>query len=301
MSLLVRSAVMSILLCFCLAAPALAAPQLELDETGNQMVSGLGGFQVLDKPINQGYGVSVTLSDPAVCADDVYDEEADDGYGAWVDGLGNNEGMKGASVFVEGDGGTGSWATLYQTTISEVQADCSGDYDENDNLVVAGDARAFLTLKFAAPAVRQQLRVRVSGGSVVGSLFSDPQMVFPLFDTRWDWYPSMFHRKPKKKGYTTVIVTADKRLVGVKAHYMVSNSRNENWRRVSSATFKKRGKKAVAQLQRKNSRKDGWSYVCIDYITKFPQLSTGNACPKGPISRARMNELFPGSANGPYS
>lgn len=301
MSIYVRLMVAAITSFALLTATANAAPQFAKSEDGEPYTYGFGGYQVIDQIVNRGEGAFVTLEDRAVCADNIYDENLNDGDGGYVDVLGNDFGMVGASVVVEGNAG-GTWKPVGQAVVTrqdmEENTVCEEDYDENDNLVMSGQAQADVSVKFRAPAVRQQTRVRVTGASVVGELISQEETLFPRFSERFEWYPGPLFPKEKKKGYTVVIIKADKRLVGTKVQWVASNRKNEKWRTVKTTTFKKKGSGAYAKLERKRSKKDGWSYVCINYAAKFPQMSTGNACPKGPISRAKMNELFPGSANG---
>jgi hypothetical protein len=292
---------------FALCSPALATPSFKTDwQDGSISIFGIQGFQVLGSAASLGEGASVNLEDPDVCRDDYWDDNAYEGSGAYVDKLDNNFGLTGAVVEIQGNA-SGSWTRIAQTTVTRQMLEeslndnytpCEEQYDDaSESYVAYGSASAEVEINYAIPAVRQQLRIRVTGGSVAGELVSAGETIFPRFRESWVWSPGPSSRE-KKKGYSTLDLKTDPRLAGTRVMWISSNSKNEQWKTVKTATLKKKGKNAVVRMERKRSKKDGWSYVCIDYAKKFPQMSTGNACPKGPISRNKMNQLFPSSANG---
>lgn len=300
MKIIVRLAVILTLSMAVGASAASAAPQFGVSEDGEPYSSGFGGYQTIDQVVNRGDGATVTLTDTSVCADDAYDPDLEDGDGGYVDRLGNNFGMVGATVFVEGNAG-GAWTTIAKAVVAradmEENTQCEGETDDDGRSVMTGQAQVDMKLKFNAPAVRQQVRLRVAGGSVVGDLVSQEETLFPRFPEQWQWKTARNVRN------TQLTLNTDPRLVGVRATFFLSTDRGfKTWTPTKTAVVKKRGSKGSLRLKASlpaKAKRNWRAFVCLGYQAKYPLMNTGNACPSGKVSGTELERLFPRSTLGP--
>lgn len=232
------------------------------------------------------------VTDATACKDDRYDNNSEE----MVDPNRDDYLLVGAKITLESMVGA-EWKQVKVSTINrddfdnaEVgEVDCDGEG--------GGEVSYKISQVVATPATRTTYRTSVVGNGV--NLISPEMKVLPTFSTQFRWSPGPGSPRPKRKGYHTVDINIDARMIGQQAVMLLSTDGGRNFTAVKKATFKKKGSRGYAQLQFKTPKKPNWyGYSCVNYQKKFPSMGAGVSCPTGKIAGNQLEALFPGSTRG---
>lgn len=263
-------------------AAASAAPTISLGEDPIPNFWGQVGKEA-DLP-------NLYVSDIDACKDDRYDEANEE----MIDPNQDDYLLVGAKVTLESLVGA-DWKPVSSSTITQDDFDDVGNIDCDGE--GGGEVSYNISQSVITPAARTAYRTTVVGN---GINFTSPEMkALPTFKTDYSWSPGPGNPKPKRKGYHTVDIKIDSRMIGQQVVMVLSTDGGKNFKAIKKATFKKKGSRGYTRLQFKTPKKSNWyGFVCVNYQKKFPSMGAGVACPTGKIAGSQLESLFPGSTRG---